>query len=257
MRAARVVRGRLSRRARRRARGRLVVATIGPAELAFARDERLVGLAAPRRGCRTRRAGAEPCEEDHGIERGPSTVRARGAAARLPPAVDGLTTGAPVRALAARALARLAPDDDGEWPVLAPLLGIEPPVRPSAPIPPSSGGEWAGACDGRGAGAQPVPLRRRARRARPGGAFEVDGLPAPFALRPARERERPFALIGGSWSPGGDPLLAALFEWAAARRRGRASCCSTRPERVRTWCADVVTRRVGCSRERPASRRRR
>jgi hypothetical protein len=48
------------------------------------------------------------------------------------------------------------------------------------------------------------------------GAFDVDGLPAELELAPGETATVPFRLRGGSWSPGGDPLLVAAMRW----RRG-------------------------------------
>lgn len=134
------------------------------------------------------------------------------AACRQP--VNALVTTEPRRALAVRALASLAPADRGLHPLqVEPLL-----VEREHSL--GGLGEWCGAWQVAARLRNPfefdlrVALEVVVRR----GAFEVEGCPEPFELGAGAERELGFALRGGSWSPGGDPLLFAHLSVPGANR---------------------------------------
>jgi glycerophosphoryl diester phosphodiesterase len=134
-------------------------------------------------------------------------------AARAP--LFGWNTNEPHRALAARALARLAPAC-ARWPVRAPALEVEPDPRAAG-----RHGPWSGAWSFVVRVANPFafPVRAIADVLVRGGAFEVDGLPAALALGPGEEGALEVALAGGSWSPGEDPRLLVRFAWRVGPRR--------------------------------------
>lgn len=162
--------------------------------------------------------------------------------------VLGVTTNEIERAVTARRLARLAPDDDGGWPLSAPALPLEPDTD-------AGGGPWRGAWTVRAALRNPFATRVRValslevRR----GAFDVEGLPdAPLELDAGATRAVEFSLSGGSWSPGGDPRLVALFDGVTARDGGppRVAFDATLARR-RHASADAITRRLELLREGP------
>ncbi len=135
--------------------------------------------------------------------------------ARIP--LLGLATREPLRALAARALARFAPEDEGGWPI-APLeleLGSVPAARHAVV---RQAGEWSGAWNVEAKIRNPfgwpvsATVGLRVRR----GAFDFEGLPLSLEIAPGETATVPFRLSGGSWSPGGDPVLVAAMSW----RRG-------------------------------------
>ncbi len=131
------------------------------------------------------------------------------AACRLP--YNALTTTEPRRALATRALVALTPDDRGAYPLQAPELVIASNTALDAD------GAWSGAWDTCAHIRNPfafdvrVALELLVRR----GAFEAKGLPAFVRLAPGQVESVPFQVRGGSWSPGGDPLLVARYVWGA------------------------------------------
>ena len=135
-------------------------------------------------------------------------------AARRP--LFGWNTNEPRRALAARALAHLAPDDRGPWPVRPPPLTI-------APDPHTAGrhGAWSGRWRPAVHLRNPFPFEAelRADLLVRGGAFEARGLPSTLQLGPAEEAELSFELAGGSWSPGDDPRLLVRYAWGAGPGR--------------------------------------
>jgi len=213
----------------------------------FVRDERLAACAA---GPRAWSAAGGQDGADWDCERWAIGVDAPDdllAACRAP--LFGFTTAEPRRALAVRALVALAPQDQGPHPLRAPELPVDPEGAPQG------GGEWRGAWRSRARVRNPFPFDVRAgcqlfvRR----GAFEVAGLPARFTLAPDEEVELSFELKGGSWSPGGDPLLAVLYRWRAGPGRPAGRLLLDAPlVRVRTVAADEVARRVRMLRESPA-----
>jgi glycerophosphoryl diester phosphodiesterase len=131
--------------------------------------------------------------------------------ARAP--LTALSTHEPLRALAARALARFAPHDEGGWPIEPIELDLD---GANALAGGRASGEWSGAWDVQARVRNPfgfavqVAVGLRVRR----GAFDVQGLPAQWELAPGESRSFAFRLSGGSWSPGGDPLLVAALRWS-------------------------------------------
>ncbi|MCB9915886.1 MAG: hypothetical protein H6828_12210 [Planctomycetes bacterium] len=139
--------------------------------------------------------------------------------------VTGLSTREPRRALAVRALRAHAPRLE-RYPLEVPALLVD------ASHDPQGGGEWSGHWEPHAVVTNPfdhgvrVALDLFVRR----GAFDVEGLPRRFDLGPGEAQRVAFRLRGGSWSPGGDPVLAALFAWddgsllvdATLRRERRA-----------------------------------
>ncbi|MEZ6016943.1 MAG: glycerophosphodiester phosphodiesterase family protein [Planctomycetota bacterium] len=157
--------------------------------------------------------------------------------------VFGLNSNEPWRALAARALAQLAPDDEGPWPLRVPDLFIEPESLDDAT---RARGEWFGRWQSAVSFRNPfpVPVEVRAGLFVPHGAFEVDGLPTVFDLAPGATRTVDFSLAGGSRAPGPDPLVGALYTFRAATfQRDRAGAELT-PGRKLLFDAPLSRRRV-------------
>ncbi|MCA8980033.1 MAG: hypothetical protein H6831_10575 [Planctomycetes bacterium] len=161
---------------------------------------------------------------------------------------SGVTTNEVARAVTARTLAKLAPHDDGGWPLEAPDLPLEPDQE-------TEGGAWRGHWNVSARVRNPFahPVRVALRLAVRQGAFDCEGLPeASFELGPRGEFELDFTLRGGSWSPGGDPLLVALFDWPASDGRAAGRLLFDAPlARRRHAVADVITRRLSMLRESP------
>ena len=100
----------------------------------------------------------------------------------------------------------------------------------------------------------PFPFRVRAtvdllvRR----GAFEVEGLPEERVLAPGASFELAPRLRGGSWSPGGDPLLVCAYDWREGPGRPMGRLVLDAPlHRRRSLTAFHEPRRVMLLRERP------
>lgn len=128
-------------------------------------------------------------------------------------------TNEPRRAQAARALARLAPDDRGTWPIEAPLLEVPGELpRELRGRHGAWSGSWSVELGLRNPFAHPssVALEVVVR----GGVFEVAGLPARLRLAPGEAVRLPLRIVGGSWSPSEDPSVVARFVW---RERPSAS----------------------------------
>jgi glycerophosphoryl diester phosphodiesterase len=218
-------------------------------ELAFLRDERLDGLGVTTpRGWDTPAARQSwPCERwALGIGEPEDLYRALGAG------VHAVTTTEGRRALAVRALLRLEERAGGGYPLEAEAL----PVLSSSDGP--TRGEWRGEWSPRLRVRNPMPFACRVtvqlyvRR----GAFECEGLPVQRELDVGEEDSLHFALNGGSWSPGGDPLLAALYEWEAAPGRTAGRLLLDLPLRRRRYAvADVITQRLEMLRESPGEAR--
>lgn len=138
-------------------------------------------------------------------------------ACRMP--LFGFNTNEPRRASAVREWVRLAPDDEGPYPLQAPDLEVY--VEPDA-----EGASWSGAWDLPVEVRNPLPwavdleLSFVVRR----GAFTLEGGPTTARLEPGQQLRSQLRLEGGSWSPGLDPLLFARFSWGAEDQRaaGRA-----------------------------------
>lgn len=214
-------------------------------DLAFVRDERITGYATPAGGWRGELARAEwPCERwQVALDRPADLLEA----CRRP--LFGFSTAEPQRALAVRELVRFAPHDEGPYPIGTPRLGIE-----SEPVGERGGGEWRGSWHIAAHVRNPFsfPVRAGVQLFVRLGAFEVEGLPARIELAPGEELALPFQLSGGSWSPGGDPLIAVLFQWRAGPGRAAGKLLLDAPlERVRFVVADAVSRRVRMLRESP------
>jgi glycerophosphoryl diester phosphodiesterase len=171
-------------------------------------------------------------------------------AARAP--LFGWNTNEPHRALAARALARLAPADRGPWPVRLTPLEVEPDPRAAG-----AHGAWSGRWRPRARVRNPfghkveVTLALLVR----GGAFEVEGLPRRLALAAGEEGEVELGVAGGSWSPGEDPRLLARFD--LGRGPGRAArelVLDTTLERRRSVTLGRDALRLALLVERPGER---
>lgn len=171
----------------------------------------------------------------------------------------GFNTNEPYRALAARALVQLAPEDDGDYPVQPPYLYVEPEALDDEV---RSRGEWYGSWVQEARVRNPFPFHVNVRCGIfvRNGAFDIEGLPLHFDLEPGEERHVPFRLSGGSRSPGGDPLFAVLYRWKVAtttsetgpemRAGGRLLVDAPMP-RLRRLVADGLAQRVTLLRERP------
>lgn len=181
----------------------------------FVRDERLTAYGLGPGGWRTP-AGQEEwsCERWGWSVDDPADLLE---ACRMP--LFGFNTNEPYRATATRALVALAPDDDGPYPVEAPELYVEPEALDDAV---RRRGEWYGHWTTSAHIRNPFPFQVEVRVGVfvPNGAFELEGVPAAFDLAPGEGRDVALRLTGGSRSPGGDPLLAALYGWKAATRTG-------------------------------------
>ena len=157
----------------------------------------------------------------------------------------GLNTNEPHRALAARALAHLAPG--APYPVDAPELYVDP-----AALPSRERGEWVGAWTTSVGVTNPFPHPVSARVAVfvPQGAFEIDGLPRIVDLEPGERRDLEFRLSGGARHPGPDPLVGVLLTWDQGALRGDAVRAGGRllfdapRRRRRVATADGLARRL-------------
>ena len=218
-------------------------------ELAFVRDERIEGLALTTpEGWRTEMATRSwPCERWLlGIDDADDLFAALG------DGIYGITTSEARRALALRTLNSL---NDGR---------VDGPPLQATPLPVltnsagETSGEWRGEWAPRVQLFNPLPFDCRVllelyvRR----GVFEREGLPRSFDLASGEEESVHFALRGGSWSPGGDPLLAALFEWSAGPGRAAGRLLfDISLRRERSVVADVITQRLEMLRESPGQPR--
>jgi glycerophosphoryl diester phosphodiesterase len=156
----------------------------------------------------------------------------------------GFNTNEPYRALATRALASLTPGDGSPHPLRVPILEVVPESLDAAT---RARGEWFGAWE----------LTARVRNPfgfevdvacdvhLQGGAFEPDGLPVAARLDPGEEVRVPFRLLGGSRSPGSDPLFFAHYRWRAGPGRASGRLLLDAPlARTRRAAASTSTERL-------------
>lgn len=208
----------------------------------FVRDERIEALALPAGGWRGAGEGSWPCERWELCVDAPADLLA---ACRRP--LFGFTTHQPARARAVRELVALAPEDRGGYPLEVPELAV-------ATRGEGEGGEWAGRWrpTARVRNPFPFPVRVALQVFVRRGAFEVRGLPVRLSLSPGERWDVPFEIAGGSWSPGGDPLCAALFRWERGPGRPAGRLLLDAPlARRRATVADVIPRRLTMLREGP------
>jgi len=127
--------------------------------------------------------------------------------------LHAFNTNDPWRALAIRALCRLAPGLE-EYPLEVPALEVAPEALGSET---RARGEWFG--DWRTSVRVRNPFAFGVRITADvfvrSGAFELEGLPAHAELPPAGSVELPFRLAGGARGPGDDALIAVRFQWRA------------------------------------------
>lgn len=208
----------------------------------FVRDERLEAVALPAGGWRGAGEGDWSCERwELGVD-APADLLA---ACRRP--LFGLTTHEPARARAVRELVALVPEYGGAYPLEVPELAVAGGAE-------GEGGEWAGRWRPtlRVRNPLPFPVRVAVQVFVRRGAFEVRGLPVRLSLLPGSRAEVPFEIAGGSWSPGGDPLCAALFRWERGPGRPAGRLLLDAPlVRRRATVADVIPRRLTMLREGP------
>lgn len=163
------------------------------------------------------------------------------AACRRP--LFGFNTNEPLRALATRALVRLAPEDRGPFPLEVPRLEVAPGEVLAAGDRPH--GEWTGEWSARVGVRNPLPFPVQAALALEprGGAFQGEGWSATFGLDAGERREHPLTLVGGSWSPIEDPTVRLRLAWREGRR-ARELLLDAPLERVRTLRLAPGTQRV-------------
>jgi glycerophosphoryl diester phosphodiesterase len=185
--------------------------TLGEDVRRWAAEERIAAVGARWREWESPLGRAEwPCERFAVDIDDPEQLLA---ACRRP--IHALVTTEPRRALAIRELVRLAPSDRGAYPLQVDELGVDPGHALGGE------GEWCGRWRPEVRVRNPfdcavsVELSCEIRR----GAFECRELPERFELAPGETRAFTFSLVGGSWSPGGDPLLFARFRAAGADAR--------------------------------------
>ncbi len=208
----------------------------------FVRDERIAAHGTGPGGWRTGAGEREwPCERWSWSVDEPRDLLE---ACRMP--LNGFNTNEPLRALATRALCRLAPHDSGPYPVAVRELEVSPDGLGEG------GGEWAGRWSVRAEVRNPFAFEVRATSLLMvrGGAFEVEPTGAVFDLEPGRTVEVPFELEGGSFSPGSDPLFAVRFSWGRGPGRPAEALVLDAPlHRVRTLVASEDARRLTLLRE--------
>jgi glycerophosphoryl diester phosphodiesterase len=211
---------------------------LGAREREFVRRERIGACAAP--ASEWRALGAEAAELDG--ERwvfGADSAEDLWWAARAP--VAGVLTREPLRALAVRACAQLAPEGELAFPLTVPELALEP-------APPASGrAAWWGSWRERARVTNPFgwSVRVTAGVLPRRGVFDVRGVPLAAELAPGATLDVPFELTGGAWSPGGDPVFWASYRWRAGpgRAAGRL-LVDAALVRVRSASASDVTTRL-------------
>jgi hypothetical protein len=227
----------------------LIVDQANKQDLAFARDERLSAVAV------TRPRGWELVDEEVswpferwalGVESSDDLYEC------MRQGLNAISTSELHRAQSIRELLRLSRVDQESFPLKVSEL----------PIPNFSGdghgGEWRGDWRPRVVLQNPLPFAVRVRLEMfvRRGAFEAEDLPVHLELQPGEEQRLQFQLRGGSWSPGGDPLLAAMFEWerGPGREAGHLLLDQTM-RRTRQVDADGLAQRVEMLREKPGQSR--
>jgi len=211
---------------------------------AFVRDERISAYGTAPAGWHTAAGRAEwSCARWSWSVDDPADLLE---ACRTP--LSGINTNEPRRALAVRALVRLAPDDRGPYPLRVPRLEVPAAADDARAVH----GEWSGAWEVVLGVRNPFPFPVQAALGLDlrGGAFQVTGLPRTLALDPGAQEELALTLHGGSWSPLEDPLVRVRYAW----RRGRtpqALVLEAPLERVRTLQLSEGAQRVRLLRERP------
>jgi len=212
--------------------------------LARVREDRPAGVAAPVAAWRSPEA-----REDWPVERWAFDVDDPAdllSACRL--GLHAVTTREPRRALAARTVARLAPEFEGAWPIEVPDLEVAP--EPGSLL----AGDWSGSWSVRVRVANPFAFAVKAtvaigvRR----GAFDVEGLPRALDLAPRASADVDLVLTGGARRPGGDPLLVVRYAWRAGPGRAAGHVDVDAPfRRRRTAIADAIPRRLFLLRDGP------
>ncbi len=211
----------------------------------FVRDERIQAYGTAPRGWRSAAGRAEwACERWSWSVDDPHDLLE---ACRAP--LFAFNTNEPRRALAVRALVRLAPEDRGPFPLQVPVLEVER----GAPAPEDGPqGEWSGRWEFEVRLRNPFPWPVKAALALVprGGAFQSTGLPATLALDARDEQGVRVTLHGGSWSPHDDPAVLVRFAWRQGRH-SRALVLDAPLERVRTLRLGADPQRVRLLSERP------
>ncbi|MBK7643719.1 MAG: hypothetical protein IPJ19_11845 [Planctomycetes bacterium] len=208
----------------------------------FVRQERLAGCALPL--AQWRSAGERFANIHERVALGLDAPAEQLEACRL--GLTAFTTREPLRALAVRALARLAPQDSGPFPITCEPLELQPSDTGSAR------GDWFGSWDSQARVRNPFAfaVRVTAGILPRHGAFEIQKLPLAFELAPGEEARVPFELAGGAWRPGADPCFFALMRWRRAPGRAAGALLLDAPlERVRTAIADALPTRLTLLRE--------
>ena len=169
----------------------------------------------------------------------------------------GFNTNEGARALATRALVSLAGSELRRYPVEAPELIVQP---ESLEEETRRAGEWYGHWHPLAKITNPFAFEVQAScdlfvRS---GAFRVEGLPHSVRLSPGESVGIPFELVGGSRSPGSDPLFAVSYRWWPSTEREGARLILDAPlRRLRSTSVDGMARRLTMLEEhrgeRPAS----
>jgi len=211
----------------------------------FVRDEGIAAYGTGPGGWRTEAGLAEwPCERWSWSVDDPEDLLE---AMRAP--LMGINTNEPRRAMATRTLVGLTPGDDRPYPLRVPVLEVRGAQDPSTR---RTRGEWAGSWETEIGISNPldvavkVDLELMVR----GGAFEISQMPERLRLEPGEAVSLPVKISGGSWSPGGDPLVAARFHWGG-RGKVREFVLDASLKRLRVHVLGEDARRLPMLCERP------
>ncbi len=220
----------------------------------FVRDERIRAYGVAAFGWRNQAALADwSCERWAWTVNRPDELLE---ACRRP--LYGFNTDEPLRALSVRALVAATPEDEGDYPLEVPELEIYPATLGSEDADGDRrGGDWTGDWSFSAFVRNPfahrvgVELGFRSRR----GAFEISGGPTEFSLEPGERKEARLRLVGGSFSPGLEPLLQARYSSAPAAMGSAEALVLDAPiERIRRVVARDVAVRLEALRESPGQR---